>query len=148
MSIDRLFAMNKDYEVEGIIIDYGDFRVKIARAGGNNKKFSKVFQSKMKPYKYQIERDTLDETVASRIMAEAYAEAIFLDMDVRKIDDEGNITYVQGIALKSGQEPIPYNRDNVIDALIKYPEFFRDIQHQANQVSLFRAADLEEDVKN
>ena len=144
MSISKMFGMDKDAERDGIIIDYGTFRVKIARAGGNNKRFGTIFQSKMKPHRRQVETDTLAEDVATRVMAEAYAEAVILDMDVKQEDG----SYVQGILVEEGETPTPYSKEAVTALLIKYPEFFRDIQSQATQVSLFRSAELDEDTGN
>jgi len=144
MSIDKLFKMDTVMEKEGIIIDYGDFRVRIARAGGSNQKFSKVFQAKMKPLRRQIDTDTLDEKVAARVMAEAYAEAVILDMDILQKDG----TYKSGIKVTDDGKPLPVTKENVVKVLVDYPEFFRDLQNQANQVGLYRTAALEEDVKN
>ena len=136
--------MNTDMEKDGIIIDYGDFRVKIARAGGNNKRFSKVFQSLMKPHRRQIDTDTLHEDVATKVMAEAYAKTVILDMDYK--NEAGD--YETGILIEEDKPSIEFNVENTTKLLIDYPEFFRDIQSQATQVSLFRDAELDEDVKN
>lgn len=142
-SIDDLFGTDPKFEKdEGIILDYGAFRVTIARAGGANKKFGKLFQVRMKPYKRQMETDTMDEQVAERLMAETYADAVVLKMDVKQEDG----SYEVGILRKTGVAE--YNRDNVIAAFIEQPEFFKDVQSQANDVSLFRAEQLEGEIKN
>jgi hypothetical protein len=142
-SIDELFQTDQKAEKdEGVILDYGDFRVRIARAGGNNTKFSRVLQAKMKPFRRQIETDTMDEEVATKLMVETYAEAVILDMDVKVGKDK----YEQGILRKTGV--VPFTKENVVSVFTEMKEFFRDVQSQANNVSLFRTHQLEEDTKN
>lgn len=142
-SIGALFGMDEQLEKDGVTVDYGDFRVTMARAGGTNQKFNNVFQKKMKPYRRQIEADQMDEDVASRIMAESYAEAVIKNMDV--LLDDG--TYFNGI-LEDDGEVIEFNRENVVKKLIAEPEFFRAVQRDATDLALFRKQALEEDTGN
>lgn len=43
------FVSDSDAEVDGVWIDYGDFRVKLARAGGNNRKYLRALMKAAKP---------------------------------------------------------------------------------------------------
>ncbi len=140
----ELFKTDEKVEVEqGVTLDYGAFRVRIARAGGNNKKFGKLLIARMKPYRRQLDTDTMDEEVSAAILRGVYADAIVLGFDVKNEDG----TYEVGIPAEDGSVK-PFTRENLIKIFEDLPEFFRDVQDQANRVSLFRAAELEADVKN
>jgi hypothetical protein len=157
-SIDQLFQTDSSAEAkEGVILDFGDFRVRIARAGGANKRFSNLLNKRMTPYRRQIDTDTMDEDVAAQILAEIYADSVILGMDVKKYkdinggsvpvkDERGNYTYEPGILRSEGI--VEYNRDNVVRVFLDHPEFFRAIQADANKMSLFRSIEIEEDAKN
>jgi hypothetical protein len=144
-----VFKTDKDMETTGVILDYGDFRVKIARAGGANKKFGKLLTARLKPFKRQIEIDSMDETVASGIMVETYVDAVILDMEVKDKENgtDSNPVYVQGILDPTGNV-LPYNKENAVKFLTDLPELFKDIQAQAGQVALFRTEEQAEEIKN
>lgn len=144
-----IFKTDEKLETEGVILDYGSFRIKIARAGGANKAFGKQFTERFKPYKRQMDIGSMDDKVATSIMAELYADTIILDMDVL---DETNSkpsepVYVQGVLDPDGKV-LPYEKSNVVAMLIELPELFRDVQEQSNLVSLFRIETKETEIKN
>lgn len=139
-----MFKTDKVAEAEqGVVLDYGDFRIRIARAGGANKKFTRLISTKLKPFRRQMETDTLSEDVATKLMIEAYADGIVLGW-VSK-DKDGN--FVDGIH-DSEMNIKPYSREAVMKIFADLPDLFKDVQAQANQAALFRAVDLETDAKN
>ncbi len=142
-----MFQTDQKAEKEvGVVLDYGDFRVRVARAGGANKKFGKLFTARLKPYKRMIDSDNLPEEIATKIMVETYADAVILDWE-SKVKGEGDTEkFVSGIQGKDGGL-MPYSREAVIQILTDLPDLFRDIQTQANQLSLFRAAETEDTAK-
>lgn len=134
MNAYEMFKTNDKLEVEeGITLDYGEFTIKVCRAGGANKKFSKVLGLKMKPHRRQAETDTLAEGVAERIMAEVYAETVILGW--------------KGVKDEKGKD-MEFNKQNVVKLFLDLPDLFRDVQEQANKIALFRAEEKEEDAKN
>ena len=60
----KLFGSDKDVEQKGVLVNYGDFRLRIARAGGSNQRFRRLLQAKLKPFRHQIDNDTMDEQVS------------------------------------------------------------------------------------
>jgi hypothetical protein len=134
MNAYEMFQTNDKLEQEtGVVLNYGEFKIHIVRAGGSNKKFSKVLQTKMKPYRRQMDTDTLADGVAEKLLAEAYAESVILNWE--------NVTDKDGKVLS-------FTKENVVKLLTDLPELFKDIQEQANKVSLFRAEEKEADAKN
>lgn len=139
MSLYNTFKTDTSREREGIDIEYGTadngkpILIRIARAGGGNERFSKTFEQKIKPYRKQIQTETLDEKISKRIMIETFAETVVLGW--------ANVQDADG-------EYLEYTRDNVIALFIDLPDLFDDIREMSNKSSLFREALREEDSKN
>ena len=139
-----MFKTDETLETKvGVTLDYGDFRICITRAGGSNKKFTKVMQAKMKPYRRQLATGNMDEEVAKRLMREAYAEAIIIGFDVKV----GDKKYEEGVPREDGTIA-PYNKEEVIRIFTDLPDLFLDVQAQADSIALFREEEIEEDAKN
>lgn len=127
------FATDTSLETDGVILDYGDYQIRIARAGGANKRFGKVLEAKQKPYRRQIQNETLDEEIAKRLLAEAYAEAVILGWS--------NITGPDG-------QPMAFSKPNCVRLLTDLPDLFADIREQSAKVALFRREEIEEAAGN
>lgn len=140
-----LFKTDEKAEKEvGVILDYGDFGYRIARAGGSNKKFGKLLDKRLEPFRRQMLTNTMDEGVATKIMIETYVDAIILEPLVK--GDDGVLSK-KGLLDKDGNV-LDGTKEEMIAQFTELPELFRDIQTQANQVALFRAAELDADIKN
>lgn len=149
----EMFGVDKNLETDGIEVDYGDTRFQIARAGGSNAKFKRVFQAKTKPYRRQMETDTLSEDTSTNLMAETYAEAVILRIDAKdpewdaETDDEEDEWKFGAIPQPDGTlaDDTTVNRVKLLKAL---PELFTDLQSVAGKVANFRAEEDEEDEGN
>ena len=124
-----LFKTDPGIETEGLTLDYGDFQIRIARAGGANRGFVRALEAKLKPYRRQLQSETLDDQVAERILREVYADHVILGWR--------GVTDGEGKAMT-------FSRANVLRLLTDLPELFRDIQEQAGRIALFRAQELED----
>lgn len=135
MSFYETFSTDTKLEsIDGVDLDYGKSGViKIHRAGGSNKKFSTVLNAKMAPYRRQLANGSMDEVVATKLMAEIYADAVILGWKCVKGPD--------------GKD-MKFTRENVVKLLLDLPELFKDIQEQANTIANFRAVAIEADEKN
>ena len=132
-SIDKTFRREASLETEGVWFDYGPIQLKMARAGGGNKKYAASLAKRMKPYQGALQFDSLPQETRERIIQEVYAEAVILDWkDV--LDDN--------------EEPIPFTYENVIDLLQSYPEIFNMVLTEATRFSNFKFAEDEYTVKN
>lgn len=135
MSFYETFGTNENLEAgQGVDLDYGkDGTITIHRAGGENKKFARVLNAKMKPYRRQLQNGTMDDAVAEKLMAETYAEAVIIGWK----DVKG----------KDGKK-LEFTKENVIQLLTDLPELFKDIQDQANTIANFRKEEIEAEAKN
>lgn len=134
MNLYQMFQTNQQHEQDGIVLDYGQAgKIRIARSGGSNTKFSRALSERFKPYRRQFDNGTLPDDVANRIMIDVYADAVILGWE--------------GVTGQSGL-PLEFSRSNVVQLLTDLPELFRDIQDQSGKAANFRAAEIGEDIKN
>lgn len=143
MSLHDMFKTNESNETLGVVLDYGDTRIKIARAGGANEKFKKIFSAKLKPHRRKMEMGTLADETAEHLLKEAYAEAIVLAWSSK--DEDGD--WIDTIPDADGEQ-MDCTPANVYRLFTELPELFTDIQSSANQVATFRDEEVEEDIKN
>lgn len=117
----------------GVALDYPGFSITIHRAGGANKKFSRVLTEKFKPHRRKHESGVLEEDIANRILAEAFAETVIIGWkDVKGRDGK----------------PLSFTKTNCIKLLIDLPELFKDIQEQASNFATFKQEVEEIEEKN
>ena len=141
MSIYNTFKTNPEYETEGVWIEYGflgddeskPIRIKIARAGGQNKAFTKALEKATKPHRSALRADMLDERIADRLYKDVFASTVVLDWV--------NVTGLDGKVLE-------FTKENVLKVFADLPDLFLDLRDQAGNVSLFRDEIREGDLGN
>lgn len=136
----QMFKTDSNLEKDGIKLNYGPFWIYVARAGGANKKFQKMLEARLKPYRRAIQTETLDESIAATILREVFAEGVVLGW--------GSEQFGEGRMPDDKGKEMPFSVENVIKLFTDLPELYRDVQEQASKVSLFRASNIEEDVGN
>src|SRR3990167_4970546 len=144
MSSYDLFRTNPSLEQEGIYLDYGKFRVRIARAGGANRQFQKVIERKTKPHRKAIQLGLMDEKVMRRLLLESYAEGVIVGWEIP--DGDGWKSGIEDPA--DATKTLSYSRDNVVAVLEALPELFLDIKDRSEEVALFRDEQRDTDGKN
>ena len=139
MSLYKQFKTDKNVEKEGIVLNYGknskgeDIEIRIARAGGANVQYAKLLEAKTKPYRRQIQNETLDNEVAEKITKEVYAKAVVLGWT--------------GVEDENGKE-MEFSFENCMKLFDDLPDLWTDIQQQSTKSALFHADILEQDAKN
>lgn len=151
MALQKQFATDRKLEFEGIIIDYGNDRVTIARAGGANKKFARLLERKTKPFRRAIAVGAFDDDRSVALLREVYAETIILDWEVNQGSDS-KPKWVKGIDPKDagmdGKNLLPVTPENVLKVFKHLPDLFIDLQQQAQAGALFRTEIQEADLGN
>jgi hypothetical protein len=139
MNLYSQFKTNANLEIDGIWIEYGindkgkPIRIKIARAGGNNKAFTKAMERVTRPYRRAIQSGTLSNEVAEKLYREAFAETVVLGWE--------NVEGPNGVALM-------FTKDNAVQLFNDLPDLFVDLRDQASQAALFREEVMEADLGN
>jgi hypothetical protein len=131
----QAFRSDPDAEKNGVIIDYGAFRVTVARAGGANKAYQRTLERLSRPFRRAIQTETLENEKASDLLKAAYAESVIRNWEVKQPDG----TWVVGIEAESG-ELLPFTKDNLIATFNALPDLFSDLMEQAGKAALYRAS--------
>ena len=147
MGMYQQFGTDKNLEKSGVVIDYGDFRVTVARAGSANSKFVRTHEFLTKPVRRLIEQEALPRERELAIQRELYAKAVILNWEVKETGKDSKETWKQGIEGADGSV-MPFNEENVIATFENLPDLFFDLQIQANTMKLFLASNREADAKN
>lgn len=127
------FKTDNQMETEGIWLDYGDFKIRIARAGGSNVRYAKAVERHATQHKTALRNDILSAEQQKEIMIQVYADSIILEWESME-DEDGNA--------------LPFSRENVVKVLTDLPDLFADIRQQATTMGLFRKELLEKAAKN
>ncbi len=125
----EMFETDKKAESEGITLDYGSFKIIIARSGGGNQKYQKILESLTKPHRRAIETESISASQINNIMIEAYCKAVVLGWE--------------GVEDKNGDE-IVFNYENCKKLFSDLPDLFNDVKEQASKISLFKKSIMDE----
>lgn len=125
MNLYEMYEMDENVEKDGIVLDYGDAKIRIARAGGSNQKYNKTIARLSKPHKRSIQTETIDLKTLDALMVEAYAEAVVISWE--------------GVNDRDGK-PIAFSKKACIKLFTDLPELFADVKEQSQMSSLFAAS--------
>lgn len=133
-SIHELFATNEKTETEGFVHQITDEIVfTLARAGGSNTRFVKVMEQKTRPYRRQIQDDTMDTALANKLLIEAFAETVVLGW--------------KGITTPDGQE-VKFTPENAITLFNQLPDLFNELRESAGNQANYRLGEVKDDAGN
>jgi len=132
------FKVDVGLEKKGIVLDFTEFRITIARAGGNNKRYDKVLEAKSRPYLRAIQTETMDNERAEQLLKEVYADCVVLNWEVLQKDGK----YKKGIEDPTDGKLLPFKPENIVKVLNapELKDLWIDIRNQAQKASLFRAS--------
>lgn len=148
------FGVNTDLESDGVVADYGSFRVTIARAGGSNKQYLKVSEKLWAPYRRAIELKLLKGDVADEVLQNIFAKTIIRNWErrVETVNEETGekvVSYVKGIEAEDGST-ISFNEENVRATIgnKSLRGLWDDIIRTAHSDVLFKSVITVDDLKN
>lgn len=129
----ELFSTEESLETKGVELDYGDFSITVARAGGANRAYQKSLEAKTKPIRRALAAGQADPKRTTAIMQEVFAETVVLGW--------------KGVTDANGKK-MTFNKANVVKLFKDLPDLFADVMGQASSHMVFQAADLEADQGN
>lgn len=139
MSLYTQFTTDQTLEKEGILLEYGTtaegkpIRIRIARAGGSNVQYMRRMDVLVKPYRRQIQTETIDPKQVEKLIRQVYAETVVLGWENVQ-DRDGKV--------------IAFSVDAALKLFEDLPDLFLDIQEQAQRAALFRTDVLEAEAGN
>ena len=131
MSLKSQFKTDKKLETKGIVIDYGETRVTVARAGGANKRFSRMLDAKTKPYRRAIALGSFDDERSNAILREVYAHTVVIGWE-ENVGTTAEPQWEAGISpedagVESSDALLPVTPENVMSVLGNLPDLFIDL---------------------
>jgi len=132
-SIYDVFSEDKLKEAESftLVIQDGETSIsfQLARAGGTNKAFATRLNALMKPYKYAMQKGTMKDEDAERILCQALAGTVILGWE-NVFDRDG--------------EPVEYTEDAAVKLLMDLPSLRQIIQDEASDIKNFLESERQE----
>lgn len=129
----KAFRTSEQLERDGVFLDFGDFRIRIARAGGHNSAYTSRLAAAFRPYRRQIQTDTLGEAKAEEILLNVFADTVVKGWE-GVTDEHGN--------------PIEFSRGAVVKLFDDLPDLYRIVREEADKLANFRAEEVEDAAKN
>lgn len=143
MSLFKNFKTDPNAEKNGVLIEYGEFRLRLARIGGSNTDFAKRYEELMKPYR-RVPKDQLKADVQEKIVTTVFTETVIKPNTWQTLVDG---EWVDGIESESG-EIIPATAENMAKILLELPDLYNALFKEANSITNFLAEARQEDAKN
>lgn len=129
--VKKLFGTDKKKELEGVWHDLGEgLEVLVARIG--NPKYKKRFQAITKPHRRALDRKTLPDEVAERLMIQCMSETILLDW--KGLEEDG--------------KEVPYSTENAIRILTEYRDLREYIDDISKELEGYKQEEDEEAIDN
>lgn len=155
------YEVNEDLETAGVWLVDPFHRMRVARAGGRNTKYSSLYEALTKPYKRAIQTKTLPKDVDLDLSRELYAKACITGWSVAetevkngktvaKRDEAGEIIWIDGKMYDPVTfEVIDVSVEKIVETFRVKPELYSYVVERANDVTTYRDEDADEaDAKN
>ncbi len=155
MSLYSQYTTNSNLEKTGILLEYGfnskglPICIRIARAGGSNAAYQKAMETKVKPYRRQIQTETIETEQLQKLIKEVFCATVVLgweNVEAPVLDTEGKPTL--GEDGNPVMEALPFSYKNALRLFTDLPDLFSDVQDSAQRAALFRAEIRESNAGN
>ena len=149
MSLYKTFKTDTDKEVDGIWVPLDeDVVFKIARAGGQNSAYQKYFAKLIRPYRRQIDNNTLPQEKQTAMMADAFGRCVVLDWQQREHSADGKTWKLKEHHIMDGDGNwLIHSPENVTKVLIDLPDLFSTVREVAMEHSAFQTEEEDADAK-
>lgn len=137
------FKTDTSLEQTGVTVDYGTFRVKVARAGGKNTEYSKVYEELTRDIRQELDSGVLPEETSIAINHELYARTVVKGWEVKS--ESGK--WVEGIEAEDGSIVV-VTVDNLVKVFNDLPDLFLDIQRVSKTLGVYLQHAQKADLKN
>lgn len=136
-----MFETDPQLEKDGVVLDYGlnakkqPMYIKVARAGGANAQFLKVYEHITKPYRRQLDSGLkLPKELNDRLNRELYARAVVKEM---------------GGFLERDGTPVPTTTpQEIMKFFERLPNLLADVMVSAGNMAMYRNELREASAKN
>lgn len=140
-------------ETEGIWLEIDDNRIKLARAGGKNTKFTVAAEKIAREHKRSL--DLMGEAQGRKLFSKLFAEVVVLDWLVKSkdgnLDEAGDVVedlpedkrWKRGCPTPDG-DVTEFNVDSVLRVFDDLPDLLRIVKETSEDPALFRESLLKD----
>lgn len=134
------FKSDANLEKDGIWVNYGPFRVLVARAGGSNTRYMKAADRKSRELRRQGKMNMI---ALQDMQKELVAETCIVGWEVKR---DGK--YVPGIEHPETKEVVAYNVANVKEVFEALPNLALALVGEASEQDNYSLEEAEDEAKN
>lgn len=143
MSLFKKYKTDAQLEAEGVLFNLGEFKVRLRRVGGANKKGEAAVKEVMAPYTV-TPLDKEEDSVQQEALATMFVKACYVEHSWEtKVDGK----FERGI-LDEEDKLVPATTSTVIRILKQLPELRGKLQDLASTVEHYKAAQVKAAVEN
>lgn len=117
-----LFETDKNLEMNGIVLKFGDSSFRVKRAGGANRNFDTIFNDKTRAVSSKLQMSSLSPEQSDAILMEVYVEAVVMSWE-DVTDREGNI--------------LEFNLKNFVQIMTDLPDLWKGLRTAAADMDHF-----------
>lgn len=154
MSLRKAFQTSPKLETEGVYLEIGNTRIRLARAGGANQQYNLAMTKVLKENKRAIDLDLLSDEKGKELLYAAYAEFIVMSWDTNlndgKRDDWGKplpVEWTPGIDDDKGGV-IEASFENIVATFREMFDLFIECKNFAENMQWYRQSIIDGVVKN
>lgn len=126
----QAFGTVREYETEGVTLDFGAAKFRVRRAGGSNRRFLAALSAKLRPHRRALSAGTLADEVAEELQMEVYFETVVVGWE-GVTDPEGEI--------------LEYNLKNFKQVMRDLPDLWSTLREEADNLKNFQVEEAKAD---
>lgn len=137
MSLRKTFKTDKTAEIEGVELEVAmndhnglPIKVRIARMGAANKRYTKALNKVTTPHQAAIQNNALDNELARKMLMEVFVDTILLGWS--------NLPKSELTGDESDTEELEFTRENALALFKELPDLYDDWEGRAQKSSTFR----------
>ncbi len=153
-SLRSAFQTSSKLESEGVYLEIGNTRIRLARAGGSNQAYNLAMTKVLKEHKRAIDLDLLSDDKGKELLFEVFAEHIVREWDTNVNDDKRDewnkplpVNWVAGIDDGKGGVIEP-THENVVATFREMFDLFIECKNFAENLQWYRQSILDGVTKN
>lgn len=147
MGLRNNFRTDKALEVEGveIAVDMNEhnnepIKIRIARMGRSNKRYSKRLEEVTQPHQSAIANETLDNDLGAKLLREVFVDTVLLSWS--------NLPKSELTGDPKDTDELPFNRENALALFAELPDVYDDWEARAKKAANFREVARKANAKN
>lgn len=134
-SIYQKYITDPTKEQGGIVKDFGDFVITVARAGGSNSAYGKVMAELFAPYEQVMALDQMQDEIVSEIWHKVLCRTVIKYWSFKEPSPENpkQQTLVAGLGRDEGGNIVEATEENICELFKQAKELFVEIRVFAEQ---------------